>query len=650
MAKQDEQEPVSGQVRETSIPGVPVDSAARAFVQEAANSALGGFGNALAAKLSGESEKSALEQEAVRQASPVASTVGSIAGAIAMPIGGLVKGGTALIAAAKTAGAAAAITAAQRIGEELHAQQMDVTPDTVAAYFHALAENPLEYLASAVLGAGASTLSGAGSKVVGALEKEEASAAKQLAKGVRRQAAVKASGKPVPEILQRAEKEGILADYSKAAKLKEEAGARMGELLDKAAWENLDHSSMAEDLYTLAAKAEETGHEGLTRRLGKLQEFVTTKQPDAAVLAEKASELLKDSKSAALQPSERQILFQAQAALKDRLGQALELTNQGDAAAYRAASNDYRYYTNLDKVLRDAPEQAGTDHLLMGAAGMAASKVPGSRLAGAAMRAITKAEKTNNYVLARTLAGKMTANGYDEALNTVVDHLFNARTAAGVAGKGSEVVMGGYHESKDLLKSIMDDPIAYGDRLHEQLSSSGMDPRMADALTVKTMETVGKVFHLMPQSNAPATMFDGEADDDIPDLDKLRFQREFTAHFKPLEALRTRDPMMIEAVRNAHPEIAAALDKKIAERLMKDGHKNVGYEARRAIGEAMGTAGVGLQNPLLGKVAQDLWSAEKARAAQGQQNSARVVKAVGNRDASMASTRANQITNPGAFK
>ena len=176
-----------------------------------------------------------------------------------------------------------------------------------------------------------------------------------------------------------------------------------------------------------------------------------------------------------------------------------------------------------------------------------------------------------------------------------------------------------------------------------------MGTKMADALVVKTMGHLGAVSKMMPQPALYGTIFD-DAHTDPEEKKLISFQRTFMAHFQPLDALRTGDPLAIKMVREAHPEIAQMLDEKVQEKLQSVDKAKVPYAARRQVGILSGTAGVPSQNPLQAAQVQAIHGGAKARKQQGQQNSARVVKAVKNRDASVAATRSNQIINPGMFK
>lgn len=593
-------------------------------------------------------QKEALETE--KRLQGTGATSGYVAGlvgqAAAIPV---LSAANVVAQAAKNAGAAAVLSAAQLLGEEAKIDQMEITPSTVDQYWNAIAEHPLQILASGVLGGVVGGIAPSGAKKLAekALTSVEESAADKIlqrTKSVRK--AVRQSGVAKGEedlLLERAEKEGILDNYAKADELRAQTGKKTEELLKQAEWDHIDHSGIVDDLEVIGATEKTSDGPAVRTFLRGLQDHISVNQPDSETLATEASRLLADArKSIATAPTAiNEAKVAAAQAIKGRLAQALGLKDPKLALQYQELNNDYKIYVNLKNILESAPKQ--TKFASPGDVAKLAVKtlVGGPLKAGAAAAGLVTKTPTSNYTLARALLRRLPSEAFTEQMDSAVQGLFAAGGFTGPKEAGK--LFGEYDRIKNTLQKIESDPEGYGKRFHEELTDAGMPPQLADALTVKQMQIVGDLFHLQPKSNAPPSLFQ-DTEDHITPFQRQKFERQAEAYLSPLDSIKSGDVTRIEAAKSAHPETFKILQQRIVEKLQRG--EKVPFKMQRLVGTVLGGPGVPGQDPLLGAQMQNLIQARKNIDAQGQQNSARVVKAVGNRDASIAKTQADRIINP----
>lgn len=603
-------------------------------------------------------------QEAAKSEARLATGPG-IAGQVAGNlIGGaavkVVQGANVLRTVAANAALAMGIDRARQLSEEVKADQIEVTPSTVGAYWDAFSSHLESLGLSAVLGGVSGALHPApralerGVKYV-AGEAAEA-AASRLVRGTDKvEGAVAKSGMTGSEMLAKAEAEGMLADPTLIAKAKEAAGARKGALVDKLTPEHVNHVDIVEDMAQIRSRL--PGDSAAAKTLAKAEELISAEQPNGRSMAERASALKADGGSKSLVFSDRQALKDAAKAIDARLAQSLDTISPELGREFHAANQDYRQYINMEKVL-GRTEQVTAKGLGAKAVGVMAATKAGA-VAGALLGPAGSGAGALGGLVASTFAaatvGKSSNYSIMKAIAQAPEIRFNEKLVGAVETLMSPVVaphaaskfIGSYDRTEKLLNEIAADPIAYGDKIRDELDAAGIQPDLADALVLKQMKVAGDLYHLLPKKDGGTSLF--AEPDGVSQMDKMAFERKVEAHFDPFAALNSNDPDRIKAAMAAHPEIGEAYAKQVLEYVQANKGK-VPFAKRQAVGAVLGVNGSPDEDPLLGGHMQKLITLENAKAAEGQQNSARTVKAVVNRSAAVARTRADQVINPKAGK
>lgn len=330
----------------------------------------------------------------------------------------------------------------------------------------------------------------------------------------------------------------------------------------------------------------------------------------------------------------------------------------GEAALYNAARQDYRFYKNMMKVMDVAPKQATLGDLVGSTVGSGVKRAIPSMVGGAvagpvgAAAGAYAAEKAgvdaatggrNTYMLTKKVLERL------PAMDTVRDMAQMAADFAGATTKGVAAYnfapsdfFGKYSTVTAALKSIEADPIGYGQKVRDELAEMNVDPKLADAMVIKQMETIRKAQALMPKSSRPASLFGPR--ETVSLMDQMKFERAMEAHFQPIKAFRSKDPVRMKAAVDAHPELAEVFRPYLQPYL--ENPDKIPYKNRALIGTVMGIAGVPIQDPKLGGTLQTVITANKMQAQQGQQDSAMQTKAIKNKAGEAAKTRADQVINP----
>lgn len=652
-----------------------------------------GISEAVVSKISdilGAQEQIMLAQRDYEAQNPGRSTAAGVAGAVVSPVSKLGMGasvGAGVVRTAVEMGAGAvAQTAVRRAAD--YVADADITPDgeTTTSFWHAISSDPLEYLFSALLGSAGGVVERGTAKIGQTVKNVVAKKADaELGKIVRRTSAQKAlekAGLSEAEAVTKTTQEGIFGDAAKVAEKRKIAGNKMGELVNKIDPTTFDGDGIVlrtlDRVQAVVQNSNKMRKEVVEDLMGRLTHLAENNlSPDK--YSKEASILLKKARLSgtfagrtgeqALDPHEADLFNDTANFLYREIENTLSNTGKDLGSEYASARTAYKQYINLEKVFAGAAPQAESD--LGKAAANYATKVATKTAVGAVSGAIlggkfggiagagagaalglTGGPAQNRYLQSRAVLKLMTDGWMAKGASAVQGALESALKPANMSLAASKLGPHEYYkQTSELVRQIEADPEGYAERMHENLVKAGLGVQMADAMVVKTMNSIGAVREALPQKEMYGTLFDGDDPDWEPDTRKaIQFQRTFMAHFQPLDVIRTGDPLGIKMVYQAHPELRDQMVKYYTEKFSDADKRKLSYEQKRRLGTILDAIGVSTQNPLQGAQIQNIHSNTKQRALQGQENSARVVKAVGNRDASMAASRSNQISNPGKFR
>ena len=576
---------------------------------------------------------------------PGASLAGGISGGVVAGAGAAALGVPAAVGglagvAAVAASEAGLMTPIYKLGDILNDGTAQPTPLNIEQVSHAFDLNDV------LMASGLTALF----HVPGLLNAGAKSMAQSSAGRSMKEAAGKLQIEP-SKLGRKALDTGILEQVGNADRLRQAAGAQMGEAVTHAKIDGKAKRDMVQALVDVQKGAVQNPEIDLA--VANINAVAKGILDDTKLDGPRAHQQILTLKNmAAKAPSQaKQLYLNAKNALEDILEGNLDLVKPSAASDFRNGKHDYHLYSKISSEADDlAKRQMTKEDLGYAAAGGAMAHAVGTAIgggpgaavfdAGAALAGATRFKSKNTAVLLDKVSKMGPAVMYKTRMDAVMKGLMSPNMSAEVVSTMDD--MQRYDDMVNMLQNHAGNPDATATNLRENLNF--LPTGTADAVTANTMEKINKMCAEIPNSTAPATAFGVQAN--ASDRQKREFLRKCDAKFDPYAAVMSGRKDLIQEAERCNPETVHEIKKAVIARISEN-PDSIDYVTRRKICGILGLPGVPGQDPTIGARIQGALNVRKeAQDAQGQMKSARQSNAnLKNNSATL--TRAQRILNDG---